>query len=75
MTRVGGGGLGSPYPAINRLSRATHRWSLQINGRRVPASRLATETGLGFTTAEAAFFVELGLKLHLTPRLSEPPDQ
>jgi hypothetical protein len=24
------------YPAMSRLSRATHRWSLQTNGRRVP---------------------------------------
>ncbi|MDQ6920076.1 MAG: hypothetical protein M3170_00535, partial [Candidatus Dormibacteraeota bacterium] len=28
---------------MTRLSRATHRWSLQTNGRRVPASRSATE--------------------------------
>src|SRR6266498_755872 len=31
------------YPAMTRLSRATHRWSLQTNGRRVPTSRSATE--------------------------------
>jgi hypothetical protein len=31
------------YPAMTRLSRATHRWSLQTNGRRVPAGRSATE--------------------------------
>src|ERR1700694_2994950 len=28
---------------MTRLSRATHRWSLQTNGRRVPTSRSATE--------------------------------
>src|ERR1700736_1400460 len=28
---------------MTRLSRATHRWSLQTNGRRVPTGRPATE--------------------------------
>ena len=31
------------YPAMTRSSRATHRWSLQANGRCVPTSRSATE--------------------------------
>jgi hypothetical protein len=32
---------------MTRLSRATHRWSFQTNGRRVPTSRSATEGGCG----------------------------
>ena len=35
-TRRTSGGLGLAYPSMTRLSRTTHSWSLQTNGRRFP---------------------------------------
>jgi hypothetical protein len=52
-----------------RLSRATHRWSLQTNARRATVERVTIQRmeHVGIVVddlaAATAFFVELGLKL------------
>jgi hypothetical protein len=51
------------------LSRATHRWSLQANGRRATVERVTIQRieHVGIVVddlaAATAFFVELGLEL------------